>query len=135
LLDCPGVRIHALQKAIPDRDRSVLSRHPAVHDHSADLTDFAETAALIEALDLVISIDTAVAHLAGGLGKPVWVMLPHVAEWRWLRGRADSPWYPSARLFRQPVPGDWAGLTDAIATALSRAVASPDTLEWDQRLR
>ena len=135
LLDCPGVRIHALQKAIPDGDRACLHRHPAVQDHSADLTDFAETAALIEALDLVISIDTAVAHLAGGLGKPVWIMLPHVAEWRWLRGRGGSPWYPSARLFRQPAPGDWAGLTDAIATALSRAVASPDTLERDQRLR
>jgi ADP-heptose:LPS heptosyltransferase len=124
-----------LQKAIPEGDRAVLRRHPAVQNHSAALTDFAETAALIEALDLVISIDTAVAHLAGGLGKPVWIMLPHVAEWRWLRDRGDSPWYPSARLFRQPAPGDWAGLTGGITTALSRAVASPDTLRWDQRLR
>jgi ADP-heptose:LPS heptosyltransferase len=71
------------------------------------LTDFADTAALISELDLVITVDTAVAHVAGALGKPVWILLPFVADWRWLQDREDSPWYPSARLFRQPAPTNW----------------------------
>ena len=71
------------------------------------MTDYAETAALIENLDLVVTVDTSVAHLAGALGKPLWILLPHAPDWRWLLGRQDSPWYPSARLFRQPSPGDW----------------------------
>jgi tetratricopeptide (TPR) repeat protein len=76
-------------------------------DPALELATFEDTAALIGALDLVISIDTAVAHLAGALGRPVWILLPFAADWRWMRGRADSPWYPTARLFRQPRPGDW----------------------------
>jgi ADP-heptose:LPS heptosyltransferase len=76
------------------------------------LTDFADTAAAISELDLVIAVDTAVAHLAGALGKPVWILLSHVHDWRWLRSRNTSPWYPTARLFRQSAPGDW---TEAIA--------------------
>jgi len=74
-------------------------------DYTAELGDFADTAALVANLDLVISCDTAVAHLAGALGKPVWVLLPFVPDWRWQLGRADSPWYPTMRLFRQPRPG------------------------------
>jgi predicted Zn-dependent protease len=119
ILACPGIVFHALQKAIPPDEQKML---PAVglRDHRADLTDFAETAALIENLDLVITIDTAVAHLAGAMGKPVWLMLQHVADWRWLRYRGDSPWYPTARLFRQAAPGDWHGLSVEVATALMR---------------
>jgi len=83
-----------------------------------ELTDFAETAALIANLDLVIAVDTSVAHLAGALGKPLWVMLPEPPDWRWLRGRRDSPWYPTAQLFRQPAPGDWAAVVAAVARAL-----------------
>jgi ADP-heptose:LPS heptosyltransferase len=74
------------------------------------LTDFADTAAVIANLDLVISVDTAVAHLAGAMGWPVWLLNPFVADWRWLLDREDSPWYPTMRIFRQKAPGDW-GLT------------------------
>ena len=71
------------------------------------MEDFCDTAAFVERLDLVITVDTSVAHLAGGLGRPLWVLLPYVPDWRWLLERNDSPWYPSARLFRQPAAQDW----------------------------
>jgi ADP-heptose:LPS heptosyltransferase len=87
-------------------------------DLSASLTDFAETAALVANLDLVITVDTAVAHLAGALGVPVWLMLPYAPDWRWLVGRNDTPWYDSIRLFRQPAPGEWEPVTAAIAELL-----------------
>jgi ADP-heptose:LPS heptosyltransferase len=89
-------------------------------DLADGLTDFAETAAAIAELDLVISVDSAVAHLAGALAKPVWVMLPHVPDWRWLVGREDSPWYPTVRLFRQPGRGDWEAVVARLAEALVR---------------
>lgn len=82
------------------------------------LTDFADTAALVAALDLVITVDTAVAHLAGALGKPVWLLSRHDACWRWGRDRVDSPWYPTMRLFRQTTPGDWAGVMQRVTAAL-----------------
>lgn len=85
------------------------------------LADFAETAALMEELDLVVSVDTAPAHLAGALGRPVWVLLPVGADFRWLRERTDSPWYPSARLFRQTAWGEWGGALAAVNTALRQA--------------
>jgi len=90
-----------------------------VFDAGPQLSDFAETAALIANLDLVISVDTAVAHLAGALGAPVWTLLAFPPDWRWLLGREDSPWYPSMRLFRQRQPGDWASVTDAVREALA----------------
>ncbi len=89
-----------------------------IWDFTEDLTDFADTAALIEALDLVITVDTAVAHLAGALGKPVWILNRFDACWRWLTGRTASPWYPTARLFRQPSPGAWDAVIADVATAL-----------------
>ncbi|WP_322003528.1 tetratricopeptide repeat-containing glycosyltransferase family protein [Paraburkholderia tropica] len=92
-----------------------------IHDFSDDLHDFADTAALIMNLDLVIAVDTSVAHLAGALGKPVWVLVPANGEWRWLEHRADSPWYPTARLFRQREVGDWREAIDEVREALAAA--------------
>jgi ADP-heptose:LPS heptosyltransferase len=82
------------------------------------IQDFADTAALIERLDVVVCVDTSVAHLAGALGKPVFLMVPWAAEWRWLHDRSDSPWYPSLRVFRQPSLGDWSGVIDQVQQAL-----------------
>jgi ADP-heptose:LPS heptosyltransferase len=99
----PGVEFHSLQK-----DISVPTAHAI--DHATDLHDFGDTGALVSLMDLVISVDTSVVHLAGALGRPVWVLLMHLADWRWLLEREDSPWYPSMRLLRQPVRGDWASV-------------------------
>lgn len=87
-------------------------------DLTDHINDFADTAALIEQLDLIVSIDTAVAHLAGALGKPVFLLLPYAPDWRWLLDRSDSPWYPTARLFRQERPGDWSGVVRHVQRAL-----------------
>ena len=78
-----------------------------VTDLSAEITDFEDTAAICATLDVIVTVDTSVAHLAGALGRPVWVLLPFAPDWRWLLGRDDSPWYPTLRLFRQTRPGDW----------------------------
>jgi tetratricopeptide (TPR) repeat protein len=84
----------------------------------ADIGDFADSAAILSRLDLVIAVDTAIVHLAGAMGKPVWTVLAHVPDWRWMIGRGDSPWYPTMRLFRQPRPGDWASVFAAVAREL-----------------
>ena len=86
--------------------------------------DFADTASLIQSLDLVISVDTAVAHLAGALGKPVWLLSRFDACWRWMEDREDTPWYPTMRLFRQASPGDWAGVIGHAAQKLREFVVS-----------
>jgi hypothetical protein len=100
-----GVAYYNLQKG-PQAKQTAPAGLELI-DLTAELSDFAETAALISNLDLVISADTAVAHLAGALAKPVWVLLPFVSDWRWMMDRTDSPWYPTMRLFRQPRWGDW----------------------------
>jgi tetratricopeptide (TPR) repeat protein len=112
------VELISLQKEIPDRDMTVIESMPQINRLGERLDDFEETAALIENLDLVVTVDTVVAHLAGALGKPVWIMLRRSGEWRWLLGRSDSPWYPTARIFRQKKPGDWAGVVDDVAQQL-----------------
>jgi Flp pilus assembly protein TadD len=99
-----------------------------LHDHTARLRDFADTAALVTALDLVIAVDTAVAHLAGALGRPVWLLNRFDTCWRWLEGRDDSPWYPTLRQFRQPVAGDWASPVGQVAQMLARFAAAGDAI-------
>lgn len=99
------------------KDVTPLANSP-VRDVSAHLTDFAETAGLIANLDLVIAVDTAVAHLAGTLGKPVWLLNRFESEWRWMKDRSETPWYPSMRLFNQPAPGDWAAVVAELRAAL-----------------
>jgi ADP-heptose:LPS heptosyltransferase len=101
----------------------VFAQFPCLTDLSADLTDFGETAALIANLDLVITVDTAIAHLAGAMGRPVWILLPKASDWRWLLDRSDSPWYPTARLFRQSTPGEWNPVIAEVASALSQELA------------
>ncbi|HEY9647001.1 MAG TPA: tetratricopeptide repeat protein [Chroococcidiopsis sp.] len=117
LLDSPGVTLYSLQKGEP----ASQLQGPAgagIHDLGPMLHDLADTAAAIAQLDLVITVDTSVAHLAGALGHPVWVLLPYVSDWRWLTERCDSPWYPGMRLFRQSRPGDWEGLFQQVKSAL-----------------
>jgi tetratricopeptide (TPR) repeat protein len=120
VLSYPGIELHALQKEIPAAQRDWLAARRLLTDHSAALNDYADTAALISQLDLVVTVDTSVAHLAGALGVPVWIMLQHSADWRWLLDRDDSPWYPTARLFRQRRTGDWDGVVADVAQALGR---------------
>ncbi len=117
-------RFFSLQKGDAAKQANLLPAQMQVTDWTEELTDFADTAALIANLDLVISVDTAVAHLAGAMGKPVWLMLPFMLDWRWLLDRPDSPWYPTMRLFRQPKLGDWSSVVDAVAAELQRPQAT-----------
>jgi tetratricopeptide (TPR) repeat protein len=110
----------SLQTAPRAPDCRTLEAHPWITDLTAELSDFGETAALCECLDLVISVDTSVAHLSGALGKPTWVLLPFNPDWRWLLKRDDSPWYPSMRLCRQPAIGDWSGVLERVRASLLR---------------
>jgi Flp pilus assembly protein TadD len=109
----------SLQQKIPQRDAGDLATLPGMIDIADGLTDFAETAAAICNLDVVITIDTAVGHLAGAIGRPVWLMLANPADWRWMLDRGDTPWYPTMRLFRQPRPGDWASVGGTIVQELA----------------
>jgi hypothetical protein len=117
-----GLTLFSLQKSA---DKEEAANPPAglkLVDLSPHLHDFADTAAAIAGLDLIITVDTSVVHLAGALGKPIWIMLAHVADWKWLIGREDSPWYPTARLFRQPALGAWDAVIEHIAGELRRLV-------------
>jgi len=118
LFNVAGIKFFSLQKgplAIPLDILTDLNPH---------IEDFADTAAAIQELDLVISVDTAVAHLAGALGKPVWTLIPFVPDWRWMLNREDSPWYPTMRLFRQPAPGDWASVIKRVSEELKALVGA-----------
>jgi hypothetical protein len=112
----------SLQKEIRVHDRDILSRSSILH-FGDELNDFADTAGLIEQVDLVIAVDTSIAHLVGAMGKPLWFLVPYVADWRWLLNREDTPWYPTARLIRQPKLGDWNSVMARLEKELSTWVA------------
>ena len=116
----PNVQFFSLQKGEP----ATQALHPphgmSLVDWTSDLHDFEDTAALITNLDLVISVDTSVVHLAGALAKPVWVLSRFDGCWRWLNGREDSPWYPTARVFHQKAPGAWGEVMERVAAELVR---------------
>lgn len=112
---------HSLQKDVRATDAAALAQLPIAH-HGDELHHFADTAALIAAMDLVITVDTSVAHLAGAMGKPTWLLLPQVPDWRWMLERSDTPWYPTMRLFRQPLHADWASVMAQVADALPAAL-------------
>jgi hypothetical protein len=120
ILGLEGVSFVSLQKG--EAAEKQLAESPfasSVRDWTAEFGDFADTAALIENLDLVIGVDTSVIHLAGALGKPVWLLNRFNTCWRWLLDRDDSPWYPTLRQFRQTQPGDWAGVFARVRVALA----------------
>ncbi len=125
LLSLRGIEFHAVQKEIPDADVAWLAQHGGLVRHDAALGDFAETAALLALMDLVVTIDTSVAHLAGSIGRPVWIMLRRNPDWRWFVGRDDSPWYPTARLFRRGTGGGWETVVESVRAALQRYFAEP----------
>ncbi|MDR3514920.1 MAG: tetratricopeptide repeat protein [Azospirillaceae bacterium] len=122
LADVPGLTLVSLQKGAA----AAAARPPGLTlvDWMDEVTDFADTAALVAALDLVITVDTAVAHLAGALGRPVWILSRYDGCWRWLRDRDDTPWYPTARLFRQRSPGDWDEVLERVVAALRHAITA-----------
>jgi ADP-heptose:LPS heptosyltransferase len=96
-----------------------------VIDLASELRDFANKAAAAAELDLVIAVDTAVAHLAPAMGRPVWLLVPAIADWRWLVEGDESPWYPTLRLFRQERAGDWKSVVDAVCRSLERKIVAP----------
>jgi ADP-heptose:LPS heptosyltransferase len=108
----------SLQKDVRSTDAALLNERSDILNFGDELQDFSDTAALISELDLVISVDTSVAHLAGSLGKPVWTLVTYIPDWRWLLDRDDSPWYPTMRLFRQPRIDDWQSVVARVRDAL-----------------
>jgi tetratricopeptide (TPR) repeat protein len=111
----------SLQKEVPESDADLLATRPDIRHFGSALEDFADTAALVEHVDLVLSVDTSVAHLAAAMGKPVWIMVPsNPHDWRWMLDREDSPWYPTVRLFRQKTIGDWASVVRRVDVELVR---------------
>jgi tetratricopeptide (TPR) repeat protein len=115
----------ALQPEIRESDQTEFEAWHGLIDAGPSLRNFADTAALLQALDLVITVDTSVAHLAGALGRPVWILLPYAPDWRWMLDRADTPWYPTATLYRQPAIGAWAPVLERVQADLQRLVKQP----------
>jgi hypothetical protein len=109
----------SLQKGDPAQKLAGLPGDVFVWDGCSQDVDLAETAAVVATLDLVITTDTCIAHLAGAMGKPVWILLPQPADWRWMERVETTPWYPTARLFRQSAPGQWAALVERVASELT----------------
>lgn len=120
----PGCEYVSLQKDIDSEDLNGLVARPDIMNTSADQHDFTDAAALCELMDVVVTVDTSIAHLSAALGKPTWILLSFVPDWRWMFERADSPWYPTAKLFRQPAAGDWDGALSVLRTALLARIAA-----------
>ena len=114
----PEYQYISLQKDIVDSDKETLLNSSQILNFSDDLIDFSVTAALAECMDLVISVDTSVAHLAGALGKKTWVLLPYGPDWRWMLDRKESPWYPTMELWRQPKTNDWVSVFERVQARL-----------------
>jgi hypothetical protein len=114
------LRYVSLQYEVREVDRETLRMHREILHFAEELRDFTDMAALCENLDLVLSIDTNVAHLSGALGQKTWVLLPLRPDWRWLMDRVDSPWYPTLKLYRQDAVGDWSGVLSRLAEDLKR---------------
>jgi len=131
--EVPGVQLVSLQKGVPEQDLTKTGGEGVAIDIGRRARDFAETAAAIAQLDLVVMTDSAVAHLTGSLGTPIWNLLSYRAYWIYGTGRADCPWYPSMRLFRQPKPLDWDPVFAAVETALKEAVAAKKAGAWPPR--
>ena len=122
----PNIAFYSLQYDVRESDRAALEANTGVARIGEAVRDFADVAAIIDQLDLVITVDTAIAHLAGALGKPVWILLRFAGDWRWFTGRDDSPWYPTARLFRQKAAGEWHPVIASVKALLQqRLVAIP----------
>ncbi len=119
-LDLQGAQFYNLQMGKPADQIAALGLADRLTDFMGEVTDFTDTAAIVQNLDLVITVDTSVAHLAGGLGKPVWILSRYNADWRWLQNRPTNPWYPTARIFGQPTMGDW----DSVMTEVGRELAN-----------
>ncbi len=124
LADVPGVQFISLHREVRAEHAQALRAFPHIVHFAGELRDFADTAAVISELDLVISTDTAVAHLAGAMGKPLWLLLMFSSDWRWLLEREDSPWYPTAKLYRQTRIGDWPGVVERVRADLARLAAA-----------
>jgi hypothetical protein len=117
----------SLQKDPRPDDRAPLLERPEIVDLTTHLSDFGETAALVSCLDLVITADTSVAHLAGALGRPTWILLPYTPDYRWLLDRDDSPWYPTVRLFRQTATREYGSVLDSVRTELLAMISAGKT--------
>lgn len=120
LLELKNIDFYSLQKGEAAKQADGIKQ---LIDYTGEISDFSDTAALMENLDLVISVDTAAVHLAGAMGKTAWVLLPFDPDWRWLLDRRDSPWYPAIRLFRQPSPGDWQSVISSVKEDLTALAA------------
>ena len=120
LLSTPDVAFVSVQRDLPAADAERVRREQRITHVGDELRDFSDTGAVVALADLVVAVDTAVVHLAGALGRPTWILLPFAADWRWQLDRDDSPWYPSARLFRQAALGDWRGVMARVSTELAK---------------
>jgi tetratricopeptide (TPR) repeat protein len=124
LVGVPNCAFFSLQLGLAAEQAARAPDGMGLHDYTSELADFADTAALVENLDLIISVDTSTAHLAGALGKPVWLLNRFDTDWRWFLDREDSPWYPTMRIFRQPAPGEWDAVIRSVTAALREFAAA-----------